>query len=45
MLKAAMLPATWKVIVEDLRPILHVLDEALHQIPPNRIVEMMLKAE
>ena len=40
-----MLPATGKVIVEDLRPILHILHKPLHQIPPHRIVDVMLQTK
>jgi hypothetical protein len=43
MLKATMLPATWKVIVEHLRPILHILHKPLHQIPLEGIVDVMLQ--
>ena len=45
MLKAATLPPTWKVIVELFGPILHVLDEALHQIAARTIVDMMLQTQ
>jgi hypothetical protein len=43
MLKAATLSATWKVVVEPFRPILHMLDETLHQVAPDRIVDVMLQ--
>ena len=44
-IKAAMLLPAWKVVVEAFSPILHVLDETLHKITPQTIVDMMLQAE
>jgi hypothetical protein len=35
-------PSTGKVVIENLRLVLHVLDEPLHQIPSESIVDMML---
>jgi hypothetical protein len=45
MLKATTLSATWKVIIETFRPILHILHKPLHQITPNRVVDMMLQTQ
>jgi len=36
MLKATTLSATWKAVVEPFRPILHILNETLHQVTPDR---------
>jgi hypothetical protein len=45
MLKATMHPATRKVVVEPLRAILHVLNETLHQVTPQRLVDIMLQTQ
>ena len=45
MLKAATVSATWKVVIESLSPILHVLDETLHQVAPDRVVDLMLQTQ
>lgn len=45
MLEATTLSTAWKVVVEPLRTILHILNETLHQIPPQRIVDVMLQTQ
>jgi len=43
MLKVTTLPPTWKVIVEPLRTILHILHKPLHQVTPGHVVDVMLQ--
>jgi len=45
MLKATTDPATWKVIIEALRPILHILHKPLHQVPSDRVIDVMLQTQ
>jgi len=45
MLKATTFSTTWKVVIESLSPILHVLDETLHQVAPDRVVDLMLQTQ
>jgi len=45
MIKPATLRSAWKVIVEPLSPILHILDETLHQIAAWDIVDVMLQTQ
>jgi hypothetical protein len=43
MLKATTLSATRKVVVEPFCPIVHILDEKLHQVATRHIVDVMLQ--
>jgi len=45
MLKATAFRSAWKVVVEPLRPILHILNETLHQIAAQHIVDVMLQTQ
>ena len=45
MLKATTLSGAWKVVVEPFRPILHILNETLHQVTPDHVVDVMLRTQ
>ena len=40
-----MLSAMWKVVVKPFRSILHILNETLHQVTPQHIVDVMLQTQ
>jgi hypothetical protein len=43
MLKATTLSATRKVVVEPFRPIVHILEEKLHQVAMRHVVDVVLQ--
>jgi len=42
MVETATLPEAWKIVVEAFSSILHILNETLHQVASNSIVDVML---